>query len=59
MGTFTVTLQPSVGAATIVIFNKGQTSSGGTVNLAGAGAMALRGGVQPISYTDNGPVWGR
>jgi hypothetical protein len=57
-GTFTVTLQPSAGAATTVVFNKGQTSSGGTVNLAGAGAVALRTGVQSISYTDNGPAWG-
>ena len=58
-GTFTVTLQPSVGAATTVVFNKGQTSSGGTVNLAGAGVTALRTGVQTISYTDSGPVWGQ
>jgi hypothetical protein len=57
-GTFTVTLQPSSGAATTVVYNKGQTSIGGTVNLGGAGAVALRSGVQTISYTDNGPVWG-
>jgi hypothetical protein len=57
-GTFTVTLQPSVGAATTVVFNKGQTSSGGTVNLAGTSTLALRVGVQSIGYTDGGPVWG-
>jgi hypothetical protein len=56
-GTFTVTLHPSAGADTIIVFNKGQTSSGGTVNLAGAGATALAGGVQGIGYTDAGPVW--
>jgi len=58
-GTFTVTLQPSVGATTTVVFNKGQTSSGGTVNLAGAGVTTLRAGVQTIRYTDSGPVWGQ
>jgi hypothetical protein len=58
-GTFTVTLQPSAGPATTVVFNKGQTSKGGSVNLAGAGVVPLRAGVQSISYTDSGPVWGK
>lgn len=57
-GTFTVTLHPAVGADTVVVFEKGQTSSGGTVDLAGAGATALGAGVQGITYTDGGPVWG-
>ncbi len=56
-GTFTVTLHPSSGSDTVIVFNKGQTSGGGTINLAGAGATNLRTDVQPISYTDNGPVW--
>ena len=42
----------------VVVFEKGQTSSGGTVDLAGAGATALGAGVQGITYTDGGPVWG-
>jgi len=58
-GTFTVTLQPSVGIATTVVFNKGQSSSGGTVSLAGASPIGLRAGVQTISYTDSGPAWGK
>lgn len=57
-GTFTVTLHPATGSDTTIVFNKGQTSSGGTVNLAGAGAVNLRSDVQGITYTDNGPVWG-
>jgi hypothetical protein len=56
-GTFTVTLHPATGADTVVVFNKGQTSVGGTVSLAGGQAVNLRAGVQTISYTDNGPVW--
>jgi prepilin-type N-terminal cleavage/methylation domain-containing protein len=56
-GTFTVTLHPATGANTVIVFNKGQTSVGGTVNIAGAGVTSLRSGVQTISYTDNGPVW--
>jgi len=58
-GTFTVTLEPSAGVATTVVFNKGQTSIGGTVSLGGASPIALRAGVQTISYTDSGPVWGK
>jgi len=56
-GTFTVTLHPATGSDTKIVFNKGQTSSGGTVSLTGAQALNLRAGVQTISYTDNGPVW--
>jgi hypothetical protein len=57
-GAFTVTLSPSVGSATTIVFNKGETSRGGTINLAGAGAVNLASSVEAISYTDNGPVWG-
>jgi hypothetical protein len=57
-GTFTVTLTPSVGGATIIVFNKGETSNGGTINVAVTGAVNLASGVEAISYTDNGPVWG-
>jgi hypothetical protein len=56
-GTFTVTLHPASGADTVVVFNKGQTSRAGTVNLAGAGALPLRTDVQPITYGDDGPAW--
>jgi len=56
-GTFTVTLHPSTGSDTIIVFNKGQTSSGGTINLAGTSVISLRTNVQPITYADNGPVW--
>jgi hypothetical protein len=57
-GTFTVTLHRAVGGDTVIVFNKGQTSSGGSLDLAGAGAAALSAGVQGITYTDGGPVWG-
>jgi hypothetical protein len=57
-GTFTVTLTPSVGSATTIVFNKGETSSGGTINVAASGVTNLASGVESISYTDNGPVWG-
>jgi len=51
--TYTVTLQhPTAGNATVT-FNKGMTSTGGSVN-----GAALTGGVQSIQVTDNGPVWG-
>jgi hypothetical protein len=57
-GTFTVTLHPSAGSDTTIVFNKGATSSGGTINVAGAGAVSLRSNVEPMSITDSGPVWG-
>lgn len=56
-GTFTVTLIPPSAPNTVIVFNKGQTSSGGTISLAGASAVPLATGVQGITYTDNGPVW--
>jgi PKD repeat protein len=56
-GTFTVTLHPATGNDTVIVFNKGPSSSGGTINVAGAGAVNLRTDVQPMAYTDNGPVW--
>lgn len=57
-GTFTVTLAPAVGSSTVIVFNKGETSTGGTINLAGAGVGNLETDVEPITYTANGPVWG-
>jgi hypothetical protein len=56
-GTFTVTLHPATGSDTTIVIQKGMASSGGTINLAGAGATSLRANVQGISYTDSGPVW--
>jgi hypothetical protein len=56
-GTFTVTLHPATGSDTTIVIQKGMASSGGTINLAGAGATGLRADVQGISYTDSGPVW--
>jgi hypothetical protein len=56
-GTFTVTLTPATGNATTIVFNKGETSSGGTINVAAAGVVSLGATVQGISYTTNGPVW--
>jgi hypothetical protein len=63
-GTFTVTLHPSVGSDTTVVFDKtscavgvGECSSGGTINLAGGGTVNFTSTVQRISYTNNGPVW--
>lgn len=63
-GTLTITLHPSVGSDTTIVFNKtacamgpGQCSLGGTINIAGTGLVNLRTNVEGISYTDNGPVW--
>jgi hypothetical protein len=56
-GTFTVTLHPATGSDTVIVFNKGPSSSAGSINVAGAGVVNLRTTVQPISYTDNGPAW--
>ncbi|MBS0417923.1 MAG: PKD domain-containing protein [Proteobacteria bacterium] len=56
-GTFTVTLHPSAGSDTILVFNKGQGSSGGTISVAGGSAVNLRTTVQPVIYNDNGIVW--
>jgi len=56
-GTFTVRLHPSSGADTVIVFNKGQTSVGGTIAVVGAGAVNLRTNVQQITYSDSGPAW--
>jgi hypothetical protein len=40
-----------------IVFNKGQSSSGGTISVAGGSVVNLRTTVQPVSYTDNGVVW--
>ncbi|MBL8953229.1 MAG: heparinase II/III family protein [Myxococcaceae bacterium] len=45
-------LTVTVGGTTVV-FEKGLTSSGGTVN-----GVPLRADVQPVQLGDNGPVWG-
>ena len=58
-GTFTVTLAPASGSSTVIVFNKGETSSGGTINVAAGGAVNLASSVEAISYTNNGPVWGQ
>jgi N-acetylneuraminic acid mutarotase len=57
-GTFTLTLHPAAGSDTTIVFNKGLTSSGGTINVAGAGGNNLSPSVESISYTDAGPLWG-
>ena len=56
-GTFTVRLHPSSGADTVIVLTKGQTSVGGSIDLAGAGAVNLRTTVQQITYSDSGPEW--
>jgi len=56
-GTFTITLHPTTGNDTVIVFNKGQSSNGGTINVAGGGVVNLRTTVQPVAYTDNGIVW--
>jgi hypothetical protein len=56
-GTFTVTLHPANGSDTTIVFNKGLTSGGGTINIAAGGVINLASTVENISYTDNGPVW--
>jgi hypothetical protein len=58
-GTFTVTLAPAAGSSTVIVFNKGETSSGGTINVAAGGAVNLTSSVEAIAYTNNGPVWGQ
>ena len=57
LGTFTVTLHPATGSDTTIVFNKGQTSSGGTINVAASGVTSLISSVMPIAYTDDGPQW--
>jgi hypothetical protein len=56
-GTFTITLHPSTGSDTVIVFIKGQTSIGGSINVAGGGVSLLRLGVQTITYPDTGPQW--
>jgi hypothetical protein len=57
LGTFTITTTPSGGSATTIVFNKGASSSGGTIAVAGGSTQSPRSDVQGITYTDNGPVW--
>ena len=56
-GTFTVNLKPPAGPGTTIVFDKGRTSRGGTVQLAGAPPVELGKSVQGIRYTDRGPEW--
>jgi hypothetical protein len=64
-GTLTVTLHPSAGSDTTIVFNKAtcsttvpsQCSTGGTINVAAGGAVSLSTTIEGISYTDSGPVW--
>jgi len=56
-GTFTVTITPSGESATTIVFNKGASSSGGTIGVEGGSTQSLRSDVQGITYTDNGPIW--
>jgi len=39
-----------------LVFNKGMTSTGGSITISGS-TTNFRTDVQPISYTDSGPVW--
>jgi hypothetical protein len=39
-----------------LVFNKGMTSTGGSITISGS-SRSFRTDVQPISYTDSGPVW--
>jgi len=39
-----------------LVFNKGMTSTGGSITIGGS-TTSLRTTVQPISYTDDGPIW--
>jgi hypothetical protein len=48
----------SLNANTTVVFAKGSTSTGGSITLNGS-TRALRSGVQPMSVTTSGPVWGQ
>ena len=50
---YTVTLD----ATHSLVFNKGMTSAGGTITI-GSNTTPFRASVQPIDYTDSGPVWG-
>ena len=47
---------PTRGSATVVL-HKGETSAGGSVAVASATPVALRGDVQAMQVTDQGPVW--
>jgi hypothetical protein len=55
-GTFTVTLHPSTGGDTLIVFQKGMESFGGSITVNGT-QKDLRNDVQSISYTEDGPVW--
>jgi hypothetical protein len=57
---FTVTLANPAGtpSSVQVVFNKGATSTGGSIAFDQDAAVALRTSVQPISLTSCGPAWG-
>ncbi len=58
---WTISLSSSKGTATIVL-NKGITSLGGSFGFSASGTpqlVPLASGVENMTVTDNGPVWGR
>jgi hypothetical protein len=55
-GTFTVTLHPATGSDVVVVFQKGMSSSGGSITIGGS-TTSLRSDVQAMSVTASGPVW--
>jgi len=55
-GTFTVTLHPGSGSDVVIVFQKGITSSGGSITIAGSSSQ-FRSDVQGMTVTDSGPVW--
>jgi hypothetical protein len=55
-GTFTVTLHPGSGSDVAIVFQKGMTSSGGSITIAGSNSQ-FRSDVQNMTVTDSGPVW--
>jgi parallel beta-helix repeat protein len=55
---YTLTLSHPTQGRAVIVLNKGMTSSGGTISINGAVAQSLANGVQTLSVTDNGPVWG-
>jgi hypothetical protein len=54
---YTVTLSHPIKGASTVTLQKGRSSSGGSVSIAGQ-AYSFIAGVQNISVTDAGPSWG-
>jgi hypothetical protein len=60
-GAYTLTLTDGARGQAVVTFAKGMASTGGTFGFAASGtptAAALRGDVQPMNVTTDGPAWG-